>query len=663
MLINDKTLLYLRGDKLEDISPNSMKITHENVSIKEEGVFGNGYEFTGTKDVKSFITCKDAIPEGEFSIDFNFKKPTTGNVISRFLEISKGDKDNRIALIMQENGKVVLWYTIKGSASEIAVGSFAKLDEYNHFEMNRDEEGVYRIFLNGKLISKSNMKIDITNYDLFFGASGIEAVINSYTGIMDEIRLQKESVNKDSFTPPQEPYTSLGILTDVEGDIINFELVNIESVDPFLRAEVVVNDEIKETYDSIGKKSYEVSHDECGLGLYSVFIKLYSTEDNVLVKRVDHFHESNGIDNTTILMLHGDSFEDSSSYENDVINNNTTIIDEGKFGSCYKFADKSDITADFILPKEYTIDFFCKMDKKSKTQRFLEVQSSKDNRFVLYMNNQNNLMFWTSDEKNYTINVNDCDAKKFHHIELSVDETNTYRVFVNGNLRLTVEKGYAVKDPKLIIGSSLYAADYGTGAEMDEIRVSNIVMHKEDFEVPTAQYSPIKLNILRSDINSLLFTIKSSFDDLYINSIDLLINDKKAYSFENLYDDTFEYNVDNSKLCFEENTIDIIVDYNDSKESIVRTSIYKDKTLLDVETTNALLVATNLNVISNSIERYHNKMSNILLDNEVEVEETDTFDDLIEKFVELLADNKKSLLELKSRLVDLYTIPIHKYKK
>ena len=56
-------------------------------------------------------------------------------------------------------------------------------------------------------------------------------------------------------------------------------------------------------------------------------------------------------------------------------------------------------------------------------------------------------------------------------------------------------------------------------------------------------------------------------------------------------------------------------------------------------------------------------MSNILLDNEVEVEETDTFDDLIEKFVELLADNKKSLSELKSRLAALYTIPIHKYKK
>lgn len=45
-----------------------------------------------------------------------------------------------------------------------------------------------------------------------------------------------------------------------------------------------------------------------------------------------------GIDKNTLLLIHGDSFEDSSMYGRTIVNNNTSINSNlSKFGACLSF--------------------------------------------------------------------------------------------------------------------------------------------------------------------------------------------------------------------------------------------------------------------------------------------------------------------------------------
>ena len=44
-LIDNNTLLYLRGDSFKDLSPNKIKVTNSGVTVVNSGPFGKSFRF------------------------------------------------------------------------------------------------------------------------------------------------------------------------------------------------------------------------------------------------------------------------------------------------------------------------------------------------------------------------------------------------------------------------------------------------------------------------------------------------------------------------------------------------------------------------------------------------------------------------------------------
>lgn len=206
-----------------------------------------------------------------------------------------------------------------------------------------------------------------------------------------------------------------------------------------------------------------------------------------------------GLDENTVLLLHGEDIADSSDYRNAITNNGVTVsAGQSKFGGkALRFDGSSWLSlagsiAEFGLG-DFTIDFWIYPEALSKDHFYFsgdvtgafffgKVGSESAKRIGI---GRANLAWDGYFGAGTTDNV-------WNHVAL-VRKDGTYSLYINGALNATTANSFAVTmaGGPLLIGSQGATYNYSIKGYMDEFRLSNVARWSGNFAVQNKPYSAI----------------------------------------------------------------------------------------------------------------------------------------------------------------------------
>lgn len=210
-----------------------------------------------------------------------------------------------------------------------------------------------------------------------------------------------------------------------------------------------------------------------------------------------------GIDKHTLLMLHGEDFTDSSSYNRSITNVGNVVIDEGKFDKGFYFTRErrlyNDLSVDDkmqLAEKDFTIDFWCLIrDNLSsnniitwggQTYTPLSLAFEVSAGLRLYIGNQQNNAYLF----NIILGVRP-DYNKWYHYAI-IRKTERLLFFLNGELILETNIGTASIASSQFLMISNFAKtgnnSYGINGSIDELRISDVARWSSNFTPPAEPY-------------------------------------------------------------------------------------------------------------------------------------------------------------------------------
>lgn len=253
-----------------------------------------------------------------------------------------------------------------------------------------------------------------------------------------------------------------------------------------------------------------------------------------------------GLDEHTILLLHGDEFTDVSDYNHTVEVNSVTIVDEGKFNKAFYVANRQTqnglhVSLQQPLRTEYTVDFWFKPTDYSATWgAFFTVGTTHvQGIYLQFIPGSDKFDFYIEGEWAQYPNLSTlCPLNQWSHWAVVGTETNTI-IYLNGAVLGTF-------GPHDLNDSELYAfksIQYGRSVPgyMSEIRVSDIARWTEPFDPPTEQYERPITGGLPSGYTPLSYI--ASTGTQYINTgiapaVDLEVD--MVASFQGNYDSSWD---------------------------------------------------------------------------------------------------------------------------
>lgn len=347
------------------------------------------------------------------------------------------------------------------------------------------------------------------------------------------------------------------------------------------------------------------------------------------------------IDNSTLLYLKGDSFEDSSLYKHPISSSGISLSQNGKFGSCFDFTTNTGsifVDDDTRFPQgEFTIDWWANNTGKVVASSSLinNLSSSSDtstrsfhigktggtgaNVTSIFISS-NNSTDWDISSNIEIGNV--CEGEWVHRAV--VNDGANIKCYENGVLFTSIPlngKSIFPLDEKIRIGL-LRAGTTPYGEYVSDIRISNVALWNSDFTPPTKQHQ----RQFEAEINENIINVK--INNKNISKLEILINKELCKSYNSELNNV-AYEIDISKCQIGDNEIVVRCVYNGRYCEETLNYIYTPTKLTD---TSSLKDVVDMQIIcNNTIEKCKNDLRNNLIDKGVECDEEDKFIALINK--------------------------------
>ena len=357
-----------------------------------------------------------------------------------------------------------------------------------------------------------------------------------------------------------------------------------------------------------------------------------------------------GIDNNTVLMLHGEEIVDSSVAPKNITNNGVTVNNNGKFDkglnlSSNQYLKVASGMQGVDLAGDFTIEWWEYSTGESLSSAGLFV-----NRIVLENEYGRGILLGHSGTKLYTGKTETRVWDGFNGVTIK-DKTNNvwvhWRLVKKGTLWTSYKNGVKFWSATNSTSPSNFNYDCAIGcwidhtnfnsgynAIIDEFRICNYAVCDGDFTPPTQPYNSIIINKTNQTDTNIEFSIEKLGQET-INKVEVLINNSLSETYTDNYD-SIDYVIDTELCDIGENNITIRVTYDDVyTEELLLSYFYKPNSL-PLETP-LLDTVERVKLLTKLKQAEKNMLSNILTSKNVEVAEEDKMSDLIGK-VDLLGE-------------------------
>lgn len=191
-------------------------------------------------------------------------------------------------------------------------------------------------------------------------------------------------------------------------------------------------------------------------------------------------------DANTLLLLHGEDFNDSSMYVRSISNSGVTINKTGKFGKCFKFISDNYITTSITISKAntFTIDAWVKVSSISSIQTFFATGTREEGLQVRA--DGANLEILKENALILGIATNVINPGNWFH--LAITNTSNIKAYINGIKVIECRSDFLTYSTLAIGIRGELNGEYLQNGYIDEFRVSDIARWTSDFTPPTKPY-------------------------------------------------------------------------------------------------------------------------------------------------------------------------------
>lgn len=231
-----------------------------------------------------------------------------------------------------------------------------------------------------------------------------------------------------------------------------------------------------------------------------------------------------GNDANTIMLLHCDGADTSTTFTDSAVGGSHTVTPSGnaqvdtadkKFGTGALLLDGAGdyltVTdnADLTLAGQFTIDFWIKTSTSTVDTHYRRAIDMPGPDFsVLFFDGSNpstNMGVQLAGSMLITGNIAVADGN-WNHIAVTRDGSNNIKLFVNGVQSGSTASNSSTWNPSSVVIGKYHAGSGHINGWMDEIRWSNIARWTTTFTPPTAEYSPVQTLVLTAAAGSYVLT-------------------------------------------------------------------------------------------------------------------------------------------------------------
>lgn len=377
-----------------------------------------------------------------------------------------------------------------------------------------------------------------------------------------------------------------------------------------------------------------------------------------------------GIDKTsTVLLLHGEDFTDSSLNPKSITNVGTTINTNGKFGKGLTFGSGqylkiSNGLQGVDLSKDFTIEWWeYSTGASSSTAGVFTNRTEIDNDYArglllgfngvyLYAGNNDWNVFNSAPFKDKVDNV-------WVHWRL-VKKGNLWTSYKNGTKFWSGTSNLSplsfgdVCTVGAAVGPNISS---GYNAIIDEFRISNVALCDSNFELPTKPFNLIDINITNQTKDKIDFNITNLGQET-INKVDLLINNEVVQTYSEIGD--LSYIIDENIMTYGNNDIKIRVTFDDIYTEEIQTIYRKEVKLETFDPLGDLLPTTSLSELIQRFDEIRsvndaiiNNLSLLLESKGFAVGENPRLSSMVNLVNELSNNNSTEITEYINRITEL----------
>lgn len=578
-VIDEHTLLYLKGDSFNDLSLNPKTVNATGVSIVDDDLFGKSFKANAGV---IYIPTKEITLDGKssFTIEW-FENLTSGydaGIFSTNERIHHGlllgyyELDNSTIYCSSDGNS---WNVIR---REVCGGKTFNKWIHKAFCYSKENLTLY-CFENGIKIYEKKLQQELSIYCgdrlLFF-----ETWTNNVDANISNIRISNVARWTENFEVPTEPYDypcTIEIIEQTEHHIDFRVLINIATVN---KVEVYVNNEIEKEYnDTFENLIFDIIYDEKYIiGENEIKFVIDYNENKKIEKKIYHYRQR--IDENTMFFLNGTDIVDSSYNPKIISNNGVTMSDGGKFGKFYNMSSGYLQIQNFNPHfRNFSIEFYLKLNENNTQDVLFDTRISSFNKGYLIYTEFKKLNFYLGPSSYSYIDYSNFDKNAYHHFAFEIKDYKYIKIYHNGKLK---KNDILPELPQEHVSNNIYMSkrcdggNYRFTHELSMFRISNMNVYNENF-IPTSTiycYEPtLKANQISE--NQLIISI----DDIsnVMNRLEIFINGTlKETITESFNDISFDLLMDDYSDSF--NEIEFLMTFNNNIKRIrKRFKAYKHK--------------------------------------------------------------------------------------
>lgn len=286
--IDNNTLLYLRGDSFNDLSPNKIDVVNSGVAISNEGAFKKCFSFSNSSTFMYFTSNLFNFGTNDFTIEFFAYLNDTHSYHPLFMSGTSGTREELAKCSIYEN-RIDYAGTLGTSGTNPISGLSNYGSRWIHVAMVRNNDNL-KIYLNGESTGDGKTQsynLQNTRYSI---GKDLWHPNNYFNGKMYNIRISNVARYTKDFTPPTQPFNSLNINVSNQTDTnieFNIEKLGQETIN---KVEVLVNGTVSETYtNNYDNINYLIDKELCSIGDNNITIRV--TFDDIYTEELSLTHK------------------------------------------------------------------------------------------------------------------------------------------------------------------------------------------------------------------------------------------------------------------------------------------------------------------------------------------------------------------------------------
>ena len=282
--IDNNTLLYLRGDSFNDLSPSKIDIVNNGVTIINDGNFGKCFNFKNSNTFMYFVSDLFNFGTNDFTIEFFVKLNDTHSYHPLFMSGVSGTQGELTKCSIYENR--IDYGGSLGTSGTKPLSSMANYSgKWIHVAMIRKSNNL-KFYIDGVSTGEGKTQVYDLNNTRYSIGKDLWYPNNYFNGEMYNIRISNIARYTEDFTPPIKPYNSISInVTNKTFSQIDFNVSKLGQ-ETINKVEVLVNNIVSETYtDNFDNLTYNIDNSLCAIGNNKITIRV-TYDDNYVEEEV-----------------------------------------------------------------------------------------------------------------------------------------------------------------------------------------------------------------------------------------------------------------------------------------------------------------------------------------------------------------------------------------